>query len=68
MLEYFAGLQTRRIEALGPGNCDLMLEQRGGKAPESPSGAAWQKIWEFKHPSIRPKDIFTLYKKVGASS
>jgi 4-amino-4-deoxy-L-arabinose transferase-like glycosyltransferase len=68
MLEYFAGLQTRRIEALGPGNCDLMLEQRGGKAPESPSVPAWQKIWEFKHPSIRPKDIFTLYKKVGASS
>jgi hypothetical protein len=42
-----------------------LLEQRGGKAPESRPGPAWEKIWEFNHPSVRPKDIFTLYKKVN---
>ncbi len=63
MLDYYAGLRTRRIEAFGPGNCDLFLEQRSGKAPEPRPVPAWEKIWEFKHPSIRPKDIFTLYKK-----
>lgn len=67
MLEYFAGLRTRRIEVFGPGNCDLLLEQRSGKAPEFPPVPAWQKIWEFKHPSIRPKDIFTLYKRGGGA-
>jgi len=67
MLEYFAGLRTRRIEVFGAGNCDLLLEQRSGKAPESLPVPAWQKMWEFKHPSIRPKDIFTLYKRAGSA-
>jgi 4-amino-4-deoxy-L-arabinose transferase-like glycosyltransferase len=67
MLEYFAGLRTRRIEVFGVGTCDLLLEQRGGKAPEFPPGPAWGKTWEFNHPSIRPKDIFTLYKRAGSS-
>jgi 4-amino-4-deoxy-L-arabinose transferase-like glycosyltransferase len=65
MLEYFAGLRTRRIESSGPGSCDLLLEQRGGKAPESPT-PGWSKIWEFNHPSVRPKDIFTLYRKANS--
>jgi hypothetical protein len=67
MLEYFAGLRTRRIEVFGTGSCDLLLEQRSGKAPESSPVPAWQKIWEFKHPSIRPKDVFTLYKRAGST-
>lgn len=67
MLEYFAGLRTRRFEVFGTGSCDLLLEQRSGKAPESPAVPAWQKIWEFKHPGMRPKDIFTLFKKAGSA-
>jgi 4-amino-4-deoxy-L-arabinose transferase-like glycosyltransferase len=67
MLEYFTGLRTRRIEAFGTGNCDLLLEQRGGKAREAAAAPGWQKIWDFRHPSIRPKDIFTLYKKVNGT-
>ena len=67
MLEYYAGLRTRRIGAFGPGNCDLLLEQRAGKAPEDSPGPAWKKIWEFKHPSIHPKDIFTLFKKASGT-
>jgi 4-amino-4-deoxy-L-arabinose transferase-like glycosyltransferase len=66
MLEYFTGMQTRRIEAFGPGNCDLLLEQRRGAARVSAAGPAWQKIWEFRRPVNRPKDIFTLYKKARA--
>ncbi len=62
MLEYFTGIRTRRIEAFGRGSCDLLLEQRSGK-DASKDEPGWEKIWEFKHPSERPKDIFTLYKK-----
>jgi 4-amino-4-deoxy-L-arabinose transferase-like glycosyltransferase len=67
MLEYYAGLRTRRFEAFDPGNCDFLLEQRAGKAPEGSPGPEWEKIWEFKHPSIYPKDIFTLFKKASGS-
>ncbi|HEX9136190.1 MAG TPA: glycosyltransferase family 39 protein [Nitrospirota bacterium] len=63
MLEYFTGLQTRRIEIFGLGNSDLLLEQRSGKAQASTVSPAWQKIWEFRHPNIHPKEIFTLYRK-----
>jgi 4-amino-4-deoxy-L-arabinose transferase-like glycosyltransferase len=66
MLEYFTGMQTRRIEVFGPGNCDLLLEQRGGGSRASAAGPLWQKIWESRRPSIRPKEIFTLYKKGSA--
>lgn len=63
MLEYFTGLQTRRIEIFGLGNSDLLLEQRSGKAQASTVSPAWQKIWEFRRPNIHPKEIFTLYRK-----
>jgi hypothetical protein len=56
-------MQTRRIEVSGPGNCDLLLEERSGETQVSAAGPAWQKIWEFRLPSNRPKNIFTLYKK-----
>jgi 4-amino-4-deoxy-L-arabinose transferase-like glycosyltransferase len=61
MLEYFTGLQTIRLESTGSsGNCDLLLEERGGDSKSLYSGL--QRIWEFNHPSIRPKNIFTLYR------
>jgi 4-amino-4-deoxy-L-arabinose transferase-like glycosyltransferase len=63
MLEYFTGLQTRRIETLSLGNSDLLLEQRCGSAQASTVSPAWQKIWEFRRPNIHPKEIFTLYRK-----
>jgi 4-amino-4-deoxy-L-arabinose transferase-like glycosyltransferase len=65
MLEYYDHLQTRRMEAFGLGDCDTLLEQRPGNALFSLVPPGWKKIWEFKHPSIRPKDIFALYKKGG---
>jgi 4-amino-4-deoxy-L-arabinose transferase-like glycosyltransferase len=62
MLEYFTGLRTRRMGLSGTGDCDLLLEQRSGKAA-SLVKPEWQKVWEHRHPSTRPKDIFALYQK-----
>lgn len=64
MLEYFTGIQAHRIEVFGTGNCDLLLEQRGGESGVPAVDHAWLKIWQFNQPSIRPKDIFTLYQRV----
>jgi 4-amino-4-deoxy-L-arabinose transferase-like glycosyltransferase len=64
MLDYYAGLRTRRIEIGGGfGDCDLLLEQRPGKSTFSLVSAEWRKTWEFRHPSVRPKDLFCLYVK-----
>ncbi len=61
MLEYFAGLQTLRLESAGSsGNCDLLLEERSGDSRSLYAGM--QRIWEFNHPSIRPKNVFTLFR------
>ncbi len=70
MLEYFAGLQTRRIEAYGPGTCDLLLELRGRDArPLSAADPSWRELWEFRrHPNSRETDIFTLYGKYRAAT
>ncbi|MFA5073897.1 MAG: glycosyltransferase family 39 protein [Nitrospirota bacterium] len=61
MLEYFTGIKPLRIG--GSGNCDMLLEQRGSEQQPSVVPTGWEKIWEFRRPSIKPKDIFTLYKK-----
>lgn len=64
MFEYYTGLQTRRIEAVGPGNCDLFLEVRDGAAPVTALSREWKKIGEFvRRPNRSSTDIFTLYKK-----
>ena len=61
MLEYFTGLQTLRVEsAESPPNCDLLLEEQSGDGRKLDTGM--QPIWEFSHPSIRPKNIFTLFR------
>jgi 4-amino-4-deoxy-L-arabinose transferase-like glycosyltransferase len=65
MLEYYDGLQTRRMEVFGAGDCDLLLEQRSGTAGFSLVPPGWKKTWEFNHPSVKPKDIFALYVKEG---
>ena len=63
MLEYYTGLQTHRTEVASRDGCDLMLEQRAGTARPAVDSTLWRPFWEFRHPSIRPKDIFTLYRK-----
>jgi hypothetical protein len=64
MIEYFAGLRPQRVETRGKGDCDLVLEQRGGGNPVAMVEPGWEIIWEFKRPSNRPKDHFTLFRKV----
>jgi 4-amino-4-deoxy-L-arabinose transferase-like glycosyltransferase len=61
MLAHYAGLRTRRIEVKGAGDCNLLLEQRAGQSPVSLVTPGWRKIWEFRHPSVKPKDLFCLY-------
>jgi hypothetical protein len=64
MFEYFTGMQTRRIEAFGPGNCDLLLEARDSADATTVASPEWKKIGEFvRRPNRSSTDIFTLYKK-----
>jgi 4-amino-4-deoxy-L-arabinose transferase-like glycosyltransferase len=61
MLEYFTGLKTRRIELTGgTGDCDLLLEEHGGN--DEPTGVKGQRIWQYRHPSVHPKNFFALYR------
>jgi 4-amino-4-deoxy-L-arabinose transferase-like glycosyltransferase len=63
MLEYFAGIDTRRVEVNGLGNCDLLLVQSGSRRYAPVRGHHWEKVWEFARPINSPKEIFTLYRR-----
>ena len=63
MLEYYTGVDTIGSDDPRAQNCDLILEQRSGKSLETEDSRLYRKIWTFNHPSINPKDIFTLYKE-----
>jgi 4-amino-4-deoxy-L-arabinose transferase-like glycosyltransferase len=65
MLEYYTGIRTRRMDPAGTSACDLLLEQRPGRAGRL-AGPEWDEIWHYNHPSMHPKDIFTLYRKKTA--
>ncbi len=62
MLDHYAGLRTRRTEVANAADCDLLLEQRAGQSTFSLVPAGWTQLWEFKHPSVKPKDVFALYE------
>ena len=67
MLQYYAGLKTRRIELTGgTGDCDLLLEEHGGN-DESTAGKG-QCIWQYRHPSVHPKNFFALYRLTGTTN
>ncbi len=66
MLEHYAAVTTRPAGTSAAGECDLLLEQRAGKSLRL-AGPEWQEIWQHKHPSTLPKDIFTLYRKKAPS-
>jgi len=63
MLEYYANVRTVSADNPEAKSCDLMLEQRSGKSPKPKDPSPWQELWTFNHPSVDPKDVFTLYKK-----
>jgi 4-amino-4-deoxy-L-arabinose transferase-like glycosyltransferase len=64
MLDHYTGIRTRRLGAAGTGDCDLLLEEHPGSAPSTPR-TGWREIWSFRHPNVRPKDVFILYTLKG---
>ena len=50
MLEYYAGILTRRTETHQGITCDLLLVQGFARNPEAPPGPEWNKIWEGNRP------------------
>lgn len=50
MLEYYAGILTRRIEVSGRIECGLLLVQGSARDPDTPPGPEWRKIWEGNRP------------------
>lgn len=50
LLEYYAGILTRRTETHQRIECDLLLVQGRAKDPEAPPGPEWNKIWEGNRP------------------
>jgi len=50
LLEYYAGILTRRTETHKGIECDLLLVQGFARNPEAPPGPEWHKIWEGNRP------------------
>ena len=50
MLEYYAGILTRRTETHKGITCDLLLVQGFARNPDAPPGPEWTKIWEGNRP------------------
>jgi 4-amino-4-deoxy-L-arabinose transferase-like glycosyltransferase len=50
MLEYYAGILTRRTETHPEIKCDLLLMQGFARNPDAPPGPEWNKIWEGNRP------------------
>ena len=50
MLDYYAGILTRRTETHRGITCDLLLVQGSARNPEAPPGPEWNKIWEGNRP------------------
>ncbi|MHB1592273.1 MAG: ArnT family glycosyltransferase, partial [Sulfuricella sp.] len=50
LLEYYAGILTRRTETHQGIECDLLLVQGNARNPDAPPGPEWNKIWEGNRP------------------
>ena len=53
LLEYYAGILTRRTEVHKRIECDLLLIQGSASNPEAAPGPEWRKIWEGNRPGDR---------------
>lgn len=61
LLDYFAGLRTRRMEVSDPG-CELLLVQ-GSVEDKGAAPATWRKLWEGNRPGDY-HERFRLYSRV----
>lgn len=50
MLEYYAGIITRRVEVTGSVTCPLLLIQGGSQDKNVSPGPSWKMIWEGNRP------------------
>jgi len=50
LLEYYAGILTRRTEVHKRIECDLLLTQGSASNPDAAPGPEWRKIWEGNRP------------------
>ncbi len=68
LLEYYAGVRTRRLEVNNDlKDVDLLLMETGSVPLDPPTRASWRLLWERKRPnSGRAKEIFRLYQRNGA--
>ncbi len=68
LLDYYAGIETRRVETRGGDGCDLLLTQGDSRREEDP-GPQWRKIWEGCRQGDA-KERFRLYRRAdqGAAS
>lgn len=62
LLDYYAGIITRRVEVSQRIECDLMLTQGGAQDPDILSGPEWRKIWEGNRPGDK-KESYRLFQR-----
>lgn len=62
LLEYYAGILTRRIETHRGIECDLLLVQGGASDPDTPPGPEWRKIWEGNRPGDK-SERYRLFQR-----
>ena len=63
LLEYYAGILTRRTETHQGIECDLLLVQGRAKDPEAPPGPEWNKIWEGNRPGDKLERHWLFQRK-----
>lgn len=62
LLEYYAGITTRRTEVYKSIDCDLLLTQGGANDADTPPGPAWQKIWQGNRPGDK-SERYRLFQR-----
>lgn len=63
LLEYYAGILTRRTETHKGIECDLLLVQGFARNPEAPPGPEWKKIWEGNRPGDKSERYWLFQRK-----
>jgi 4-amino-4-deoxy-L-arabinose transferase-like glycosyltransferase len=62
LLEYYAGILTRRTEVHKDIECDLLLVQGSAKDPDTPPSQEWRKIWEGNRPGDK-SERYRLFQR-----
>ena len=62
LLEYYAGILTRRTETHRGIECDLLLVQGFARNPATPPGPEWSKIWEGARPGDK-SERYWLFRR-----